>query len=424
MAISHQVAKHGGHLYLVGGSVRDALMGQAPKDFDIEVHHLKEEHLFDILSQFGKPSLVGKSFGIILVKIKGEQFDFALPRKERKVDKGHKGFSIETDPFMGFSEAASRRDFTLNAMGVRLPEFELEDPWNGYEDLQKSLLRHIGPAFSEDPLRALRAVQFAARFEFDIDAETQILCSQQDMSELSKERFEEEFRKLLLKSKRPSLGIHWIQTLKLVRFFPELDLHSWELNPPFTLDALDAFAQSSQDWEPNTRLLWLHRALASAMHSHQLESWLARFTTDRKLIEAVFSGHRAHVELPLLWQQGMGPGPLRRLSLRFPLPLLCLYTQAFDQIDWTQRIQEFAVQYGCWESPPSPLVQGRDLIQLGHKPGKAFGYWLGKAFDLQLDNQLCTFESALEWIRNHYNAEISMDMPTDHELDLGSPRLP
>lgn len=402
-AIAHKVSEAGGQLYLVGGCVRDALLGEdKPKDFDIEVHQLEEEKLMDILSGFGNPSLVGKSFGIILLKIKGEQFDFALPRIERKVEKGHKGFSVQTNPFMGFPEAASRRDFTLNAIGLKLPQFKIEDPWNGMKDLELKTLRHIGPAFSEDPLRALRAVQFAARFHFDIDQGTQLLCSEQDLSELSKERFEEEFRKLLLKAPQPSIGLHWIQKLKLDRYFPELNFDSWILDPLWLCQSLDRFARQSLDWEESDRLIWLHRLIASAIPFEHLSKWLSRFTTDRKLIDGVIGGHGAHLALPNALAEGLGPGNLRRISLKFPLPKLCNYTQCWDSKNWQAEVEALALQWGCWHSAPEPLVQGRDLIALGHKPSRAFGAVLKQAFELQLDEKLCTYEEALNWLKENY----------------------
>ena len=162
--ISEAISKEGGTTYLVGGWVRDAILNKDCKDFDLEIYGISDSHLDSVLKRFGKPSHVGKAFGITLLVIDGIQYDFAFPRTEQKVDEGHKGFEVQTDPYMSFSEAASRRDFTINAMGMKIPQFELEDPYNGKKDLENLILRHVGPAFVEDPLRALRAVQFAACF--------------------------------------------------------------------------------------------------------------------------------------------------------------------------------------------------------------------------------------------------------------------
>lgn len=405
LEIAQQIKNQGGTLYLVGGCVRDALLGiENPKDFDLEVHGIQESALFDLLKNYGKPSLVGRSFGIILMKIKGIQYDFALPRTERKVDKGHKAFDIHTDPFMGFAEAASRRDFTLNAIGLSLPDFEIEDPWNGSKDLEEKVLKHVGPAFSEDPLRALRAVQFAARFGFTIDAETQILCSQQDLSELSKERFEEEFRKMLLKSKQPSIGLKWIQSLGLDNFFPELSPHNWEVDQDSLYQAIDFLALASLEWSDEiNRLQWLHACLASAMPKTLLATWLNRFTNDRKLIDAIYARHRAHVPLiPLYHNRQPLQGELRRLALEFPLHERCIFTQAWTGLDWTSQVQPDALKYECWHSKTLPWILGRDLIEMGRKPTKSFGYWLAAAFEKQLDGEFNTRDQALNWIKENY----------------------
>src|SRR5690606_3365988 len=150
---------------------------------------------------------VGKAFGVITMARDGAVYDFAFPRTERKTGEGHRGFDVTADPSLDFATASSRRDFTINAMGLRLPDFELVDCHGGRADLERGLLRHVSPAFSEDPLRALRAVQFAARFGFDIHPSTQALCAAQPLDELPRERLFAEFKKLLLLAARPSIGL-------------------------------------------------------------------------------------------------------------------------------------------------------------------------------------------------------------------------
>src|SRR5687768_6454597 len=158
--IAREIDRAGGQAYLVGGWVRDFLMGKPCQDFDIEVYGLEMERLFNILVRYAKPNLVGKAFGIITMRIDGRVYDFAFPRTENKTGAGHKGFSVSPDPHLTFPQASSRRDFTINSMGIRIPDMELADPHGGRRDLEAKLLRHVSPAFSEDPLRAMRAVQF------------------------------------------------------------------------------------------------------------------------------------------------------------------------------------------------------------------------------------------------------------------------
>ncbi|MEO7423736.1 MAG: hypothetical protein ABI036_01025 [Fibrobacteria bacterium] len=206
LEIASEINLAGGAIYVVGGWVRDLLLQAPSHDYDLEVYGLDMEKLFNILVRHAKPNLVGKSFGIITMRIDGLNFDFAFPRTESKVGPGHKGFLVTPDPFLSFEAASSRRDFTINSMGIKIPEMELIDRHNGLRDLRAKLLRHVSDSFSEDPLRVLRAVQFAARFEFEIAPETQELCRRLPLGELPMERLFGEFKKLLLKAKRPSLA--------------------------------------------------------------------------------------------------------------------------------------------------------------------------------------------------------------------------
>ena len=163
--------------YLVGGCVRDALLGIAHKDFDLEVYGVNYEQLEKALSVHGRVDLVGKSFGVIKFSSReGAQWDFSLPRRDSKTSAGHKGFQIEFDADISPKEAASRRDFTVNALMFDPRTGEYLDFFNGQNDLQNRVLRHTSPAFSEDPLRVLRGMQFAARFDLTAAPETIELC--------------------------------------------------------------------------------------------------------------------------------------------------------------------------------------------------------------------------------------------------------
>jgi len=199
--IAKLISNAKGESILVGGTVRDYFLSKSiSKDVDIEVYHLSPSKLENILSKFGKVSTVGKSFGVFKLSSAFGEYDFSLPRTENKIGKGHKGFQVIHDPNISFEKAASRRDFTLNAIGYNILTGAILDPFNGLQHLKEGLLHHIGPSFSEDPLRVLRAMQFVGRFEFKIASQTIKLCKSLDLSELPKERIFEEFKKLLLKS--------------------------------------------------------------------------------------------------------------------------------------------------------------------------------------------------------------------------------
>ncbi|MCH2171741.1 HD domain-containing protein [Myxococcota bacterium] len=219
--VAAAVAERGGQVLLVGGVVRDALLGLPTKDFDVEVSHLDLSGLEEVLSEFGEVIQVGRSFGVL--RVKGLEVDFSLPRRDNKHGPGHRGFSVSVDTDMDFRQASQRRDLTINSMGYDLLNRELLDPHGGCADLEQKRLRATDPTrFSEDPLRGLRAAQFAARFEMNADDELISLCSQLDLSELPGERCFEEFRKLLLKGRQPSLGLSLLERTGMLRFFPEL----------------------------------------------------------------------------------------------------------------------------------------------------------------------------------------------------------
>jgi tRNA nucleotidyltransferase (CCA-adding enzyme) len=203
--LAEAVKANGGRAMLVGGCVRDELMGIEPKDFDVEVYGVEPEKLKKILETFGRVDAVGEAFTVYKL---GNEIDVALPRRERKVARGHKGFVVEGDPKMSFEEAAKRRDFTINAIMKDVLNGEIIDCYSGREDIEKRILRVVDKeTFVEDSLRVLRAAQFAARFEFDIDAKTVELCRSVDLTDLPSERIWGEFEKLLLKPQKPSIGL-------------------------------------------------------------------------------------------------------------------------------------------------------------------------------------------------------------------------
>jgi tRNA nucleotidyltransferase (CCA-adding enzyme) len=240
--VAQRVAAAGGRAVLVGGFVRDRLLGIESKDYDVEIFGLSPQALTDLLADFGELVHVGRAFGV--VRIKGIDADFSLPRRDSKSGSGHRGFDIVFNPELDFAEASRRRDLTVNSIGLDPLSGEILDPHNGRQDLERRVLRATDAAhFAEDPLRALRAAQFAARLEMVPDAALTALCSQLDLSELPVERIFEELRKLLVKSPKPSLGFEFLNQAQLLRFFPELE-------------ALQGVAQDPR-WHPEGDV-WVH----------------------------------------------------------------------------------------------------------------------------------------------------------------------
>ncbi|PYS65730.1 MAG: hypothetical protein DMF76_02050 [Acidobacteria bacterium] len=222
LALAKAVRDAGGRALLVGGCVRDELMGQQPKDWDFEVYGVEPARLRELLDQFGSVNVVGEAFTVYKL---GAHLDISLPRRERKTGRGHRAFFVEGDPGMAVEKAAERRDFTINAILQDPLTGDIIDPFRGRDDLKDKTLRAVSPkTFPEDSLRVLRAAQFAARFEFQIDPETVDLCRMIDLTDLPRERIWGEVEKLLLRAQRPSIGLKWLHELHVIdRLFPEIN---------------------------------------------------------------------------------------------------------------------------------------------------------------------------------------------------------
>ena len=218
-AILTAIRDGGGRALLVGGCVRDALLGRPAQDVDIEVYRLPAERLEALLAARFAIDRVGQAFGIL--KIHGLDVDVSLPRRESKAGLGHRGFAVQSDPDLSYEEAAARRDFTINAMAFDPLNGELIDPFDGRGDLRNRILRHTSARFSEDPLRVLRGAQFAARFDLTAAPETVAIARTIGLEGLAPERIYEEWRKLVAQGVRPSRGLHFLKECEWIRFFPE-----------------------------------------------------------------------------------------------------------------------------------------------------------------------------------------------------------
>jgi tRNA nucleotidyltransferase (CCA-adding enzyme) len=223
--IVRDLRESGFHAVVVGGSVRDALLGHEPKDIDIEVYRISYDQLAAFLTTRGRVDLVGKSFGV--VKLSGSGFntcDFSVPRRDSKTGPGHRDFNAHFDASITPREAASRRDFTINAMSFDPLTGEIWDFFGGQSDLNNSVLRATSDAFSEDPLRVLRGMQFACRFNLTVDAGTAAMSRNiaSEYSTLARERVAEEFMKWAVKSPHPGRIAEYLQSTGWIIHFPEI----------------------------------------------------------------------------------------------------------------------------------------------------------------------------------------------------------
>lgn len=413
LKIAGEIREAGGRAYLVGGWVRDAMLGGNCRDYDIEVYDMEQDDLIAILSKFGRCNLVGKAFGVIHLSMKGESLDFSFPRTESKVGYGHRGFVVKTDAKLTFKEAALRRDFTINAMGMELPDLTLCDPYNGVEDLKAGVLRHVGPAFAEDSLRILRGVQFASRFRLHLAPETVEMCRTLSLDDLSIERLFEEFKKWLLKPGRPSLGLQAFRDIKLDEYFPEIKpLADGEDGWIKLGDLLNSLSQESGFSDEERMVLMFSGLLAgNAVCINQdvkncdeetVLKFIARITNEIKLVRGV----------PLLLKYAFtvselpSDSAIRRLSVALGgLRLLTAFIRHNPLCDSAGRtlladsFKSRAVQLGVYEKAPVAYLTGKMLMDLGVQPGKQMGELIKKSFELQLDGEITDADAAQSWAR-------------------------
>lgn len=375
--IAEKVGDAGGRCYYVGGFVRDRLIGRDNKDVDIEVHGVTPQKLAEILDDLGDRITMGASFGVY--GLRHYDLDIAMPRSEKAVGRGHKDFEVTVDPFIGTEKAAQRRDFTINAMMEDILTGEILDHFGGRDDLRNGILRHVNDAsFGEDPLRVLRAAQFAARFQFEVAEETVELCSTMDLTALAPERVMEELKKALLKADKPSAFFEVLRRMgQLGVWFPELEYCDWEK----VMERFDrAAALKDRAREP---LYFMFSSLCVGLDKAVI--LLARLTNERELTEYVIDmlvhlptlhkldgGDAAQLEWNILYDDSLCPHDLLLLDAA-----LCGNTE----IDPT-ALRHLEAYEALMQKPE---VMGRDLIAAGLRPDRKFKELLTYAHALHLE---------------------------------------
>ena len=407
LKIAGDIREAGGRAFLVGGWVRDALLGKSCRDYDVEVYDMAQDALVPILSKYGRTNLVGKAFGVIHLAMKGLSLDFSFPRTESKVGYGHRGFVVHTDEKLSFKEAALRRDFTINAMGMELPELTLCDPYGGIDDLKSHTLRHVGPAFAEDSLRILRGVQFASRFGCTLAPSTVELCRTLSLDDLSVERLFEEFKKWLLKPGKPSLGLKAFLDIKLDEYFPEIHpfKNSWE-----TLGVILDNMVPLRDTLPEAQAMEFAFAALLSDSAETSLKFLERITNETHLLKIVPPLLKAYQELdtavvndaPALRRLAVKLGGLKLLGLLVKCTPREFYAgSAADGECFADKLWKAASELDLIEEAPQPYLMGKMLMDMGVKPGKQMGGIIKKSFELQLDGEIKNAEEAIAWARKN-----------------------
>ena len=436
--IATAVRDAGGRALFVGGCVRDQIMGRPFKDIDIEVFGVPVDRLKTLLESLGRVEAVGESFQVF----KAGDIDVSLPRRESKSGRGHRGFDVTGDPSMSIEDAARRRDFRINAILWDPLTEEYLDPFNGRQDIKDRVLRVVDPAtFSDDSLRALRAIQFAARLNFTLDDEARELCRALPLDDLPSERVWGEIEKLLL-APRPSIGFRLALELGIVeKLWPELKAldgcpqePEWHPEGDVWVHNLQVVDQTRTRIDDLPRPQQLAMMLGAVCHDlgkpattkfsdgrirsldHEEQGVApAMSLLDRLNVHSIdgydvrgqVAGLTAQHLKPGAWykvRDEVGDGAFRRLAAKVDLELLarlaksdCLGREPgkFDctAMDW---FLERARQLGVEHKPPGPILLGRHLLDLGLKPGPRVGEILKAVYEQQMDGSVTTLEQAIE----------------------------
>ena len=455
LKLARAVRERGGRALMVGGCVRDRLMNWPVKDWDVEVYNLDPATLRAVLDHFGNVNVVGEAFRVYRL---GHDLDVSLPRRERKEGRGHRAFVIEGDPAMSFEEAARRRDFTINAILEDPLTGEIIDPFDGRRDLENRLLRAISrETFVEDSLRVLRAAQFAARFEFGVEPETIELCRSIDLTDLPPERIWGEMEKLLLRARRPSVGLQWLDRLgATAQLFPEVaamigvpqekewhpegdcDVHTYLVcdRARELIDDLDyprqvavMLAALCHDFGKPATTEFVDGRIRSRGHEEAgvapTESFLDRLkihTLDNYDVRAqVVALVRDHLKPGEFYRKRdeVGDGAFRRLAQKCELDLLYRIARADSlgrNADWVPREKWFDAEAEEWfirrarelmveQRPPEKILMGRHLLEMGLEPSPFVGHVVNAIYEMQLDGRVHTLEEAKEAARKMMGAE-------------------
>ena len=436
--VARMVRAARGRALLVGGCVRDGLLGVPVKDFDLEVFGLAPDALKELLARRYALDLVGQSFGVL--KLRHLEVDVSLPRREAKRGHGHKGFDIDADPSLPVAAAALRRDFTVNAIYRDPLTEELIDPCGGVEDLRRRVLRHVSPQFAEDPLRVLRGMQFVARFGLEPAAETVTLCRGIAPEGLPPERLFEEWSKLLVKGREISRGLAFLRDTRWVRHFPELAAligcrQAPEWHPEgdvwnHTCCCLDAFARrrgedaaeelivglavlchdfgkpATSRWDPRVgRIRSIGHDEAGVAPTR---AFLRRLTNEERILRQVPPLVQFHMAPFAYWKSGAGDAAIRRLAVKVgSIQRLIRVAQADDEgrppfppepaaLDW---LRAGAERLRVAASVPKPILMGRHLVEMGFRPGPKFKKWLDACFEAQLDGRFADLAGARAYFR-------------------------
>lgn len=379
-----------GRALLVGGSVRDLFLDLPIKDLDFEIYGLTLEQLQEILEKFGRVSLIGKSFGVL--RLHGLDVDWSLPRK----DSSGRHPVVQYDSNMNYEESFARRDLTINAMGIDMQTFELIDPFGGMNDLKSKILRSPDLYFfAQDPLRLLRVMQFVARFQMNVDEKLSQLCREMDMSQVSQERIEQEFRKLFLQAQRPSIGLLWLKKIgKFDEFLPRVTVVEL-LCEKLDNAAVDLYQNDRQKivimWALIVACVEFSRIDRSFRQISFLEKkpyiqYLRSINYDNTIINQVVAcvvyGKNVDQVLSSIQLKWLAVWLAPEISIRTLSKFITLYHGQRLGESLCSAAENIAVA----DKPEEPILTGKNFLDVAQ--GSTLGILVKKAYQIQIDQEI------------------------------------
>lgn len=391
---------------VVGGSVRDALTdGRAPKDVDVEVYGATLDETITALKAAGyRVDEVGKAFGVLKVVLPdGTDLDVSVPRRDNHTGAGHRGFTVETDTTMTATEAAARRDFTINALGYDPQYGVCVDPYEGRADLKAGVLRATSEAFAEDPLRVLRGFQFAARYGMTLDPDTATTCQSlvSRAGELPVERVRGEWAKFYTKGTHTDHGLAVLAQTGWDTTIPGLAA----VNTDETRRRVAHVAEATADAAPDLRARVIAATIARDMNDEDARAFMHQTIEGGDQQRAAYGLSRA-----TYLDDGGAPTNTQVREWAHTLGAAHTTITEWAHVESTtptganlaEAVHAKAVQLGCAASPQPDLLAGRDIIAhfADRKPGPWTGQVQRAARQAQIDGIFTTRLQALDWLKD------------------------
>lgn len=388
----------GGNPLIAGGAVRDAALGAAPHDVDIEVHHAGID---DLASSFRAAGYtvdeVGKAFGVLKIAHPGQpsSLDITVPRRDNKTGAGHRGFSVDADQTLTVRQATARRDFTINALLHDPYAGLLIDPYGGLADLRSRTLRAVSPQFSEDPLRVLRGVQLAGRLGLRLHPQTAQLCQElrPHFRELPAERVQQEWEKLFTKGSDMSAAVQALRDSGWDDTLPGLRGALAQPGTPTALQYLPALPAQH-------RTAIGAAIIASAIPSAADRDQFLHYSVIGKETQIIAADLAAIAPAELDSPYARKFHAHRMAARGFTFDRYAMFSQAICDPAGI-RAANAAQAEGVGNRPEPPLIQGRDVIAARtRKPGPWVGELVTKALERQYRGGFANRAAALEWLQH------------------------